>query len=93
MAEHDDLGLRVELADPPRHFPHGDEGRAVDARDGVFGGLPDVEEDDARPAPAGRGLGGVDLGRRGQKPSSTLVTSDCAKRPASASIATFSRSE
>lgn len=93
MAEHDDLRIPVELSDPAGHFPHRDERRAFDPGDGVLRRLADVEEDDARPAAARGGAGRVDLAGRGQKPSSTLVTSDWANRSASASIATFSRSE
>jgi hypothetical protein len=58
----------------------------------VLIGLPHVEEDDARLAAARGRFGGADRGRV-QNPSSTLVTRVWAKRSASASIATFSRSE
>jgi hypothetical protein len=58
----------------------------------VLGRFAHVEKDDSGTAAAGRRLRGADRGGV-QKPSSTLVTSDCANRSASASIATFSRSE
>lgn len=92
VAEDDDLVVRVELGGPDRDVAHREENRAFDPRDGMLGGLPHVEEQHAGTAAAGGGLRGTDL-RLAQNPSSTLVTSDCAKRSASASIATFSRSE
>jgi len=92
VAEDHDLLAAIELGGPRRDVAHRKEDGALDSRGRVLGGLPDVEEPDAGTAPAGRRLGGTD--RRGvQNPSRTLVTRDCANRSASASIATFSRSE
>ncbi len=92
VAEDDDLGIRVEPSGAGRDLAHRDEDGALDPRDRVLRRFPDVEENDAGPSAPGRGLGRADR-RSAQKPSSTLVTSDWAKRSASASIATFSRSE
>ena len=92
MAENDDLLVPVELGQPAGNFAHGDQDGSPDRSRRVLGRFAHVEEHNVRRILLRLGRRGIDL-EGGQNPSRMLVTSDCAKRPASASIATFSRSE
>lgn len=95
VAEHDDFPVPGKLGGARGNLAHGNPQRAFDGRDFPLELFADVEEDGFFPPAAPGGLEGIDLEfrPRTQNPSRMLVTSDWANRPASASIATFSRSE
>jgi len=92
VAEDDDFPVPVELRQPTGNLAHGNENGPRDRRGRVLEGFAHVEEQGAFRVLPGGGRRRIDLDRR-QNPSRMLVTSDWAKRPASASMATFSRSE